>query len=86
MAHMIEIVFAILLITTADGKIIEHTPMYDSSGVTSLSKCLEEKRKVTKQIDQSEGIMVSCQSVEAEVYTDCVTPDTCRVRIKKIIN
>ena len=40
---MIEMVFAIMLITTADGKIMEHTPMFDEQGVTSLSKCLEEK-------------------------------------------
>jgi len=86
MEHMIEMVFAIMLITTADGKIMEHTPMYDENGVTSLSKCLEEKRKVSKRIDEKEGIMVSCKSVTAEVYTDCVTPDTCRVRIKKIID
>lgn len=86
MVLMIEMVFAIMLITTADGKIMEHTPMYDANGVTSLSKCLEEKRKVQKRIDEKEGIMVSCQSVTAEVYTDCVTPDTCRVRIKRIID
>lgn len=86
MVFMIEMVFAIMLITTADGKIMEHTPMYDENGVTSLSKCLEEKRKVQKRIDEKEGIMVSCQSVSAELYTDCVTPDTCRVRIKRIID
>tara|TARA_Y100001937_G_scaffold127894_1_gene201534 strand:+ start:3436 stop:3696 length:261 start_codon:yes stop_codon:yes gene_type:complete len=85
MVFMIEMVFAIMLITTADGKIIEHTPMYNENGETSLSKCLEEKRKVAKRIDERKGIMVSCQSVSAELYTDCVTPDTCRVRIKRII-
>ena len=41
---MIEMVFA--NITTADGKIMEHTPMFDEQ--TSLSKCLEEKRKVSQ--------------------------------------
>ena len=54
---MIEMVFAIMLITTADGKIIEHTPMYNENGETSLSKCLEEKRKVAKRIDERKGIM-----------------------------
>lgn len=85
---IIEMVFAVLLITTSDGKIIEHTPMFDGNGITSLSKCLEEKRKISKSISsdgEQEGIMVSCQSIKVEMYKDCVTPETCRMRIKRII-
>ena len=80
---MIEIVFAVLLITTADGKIIEHTPIE-----AGLGACLEMKRTVSKSIqtEQQEGITVSCSQVKALTYFDCVTPDTCRLRIKEIID
>ena len=43
---MIEMVFAVLLITTADGKIIEHTPIMEGG----LGACLEMKRTVAKSI------------------------------------
>jgi len=80
---MIEMVFAVLLITTADGKIIEHTPVE-----AGLGACLEMKRTVSKSIqaEQQQGITVSCSHVKVETWYDCVTPDTCRLRIKRIIN
>lgn len=79
---MIEMVFAVLLITTADGKIIEHTPIQEGLGA-----CLEMKRSVSKSIkaEAQQGITVSCSQVKAEMWNDCIA-DTCRLRIKRIID
>ena len=80
---MIEMVFAVLLITTADGKIIEHTPIMEGG----LGACLEMKRTVAKSIkaENQDGITVSCSHLNVELYNYCIA-DTFSTRIKNIID
>jgi hypothetical protein len=71
--HMIETLFAVLLIT--NGTIIETVP------TEGMADCLKTKRIAMQNIGpEQEGIYMQCVQVEAEVEIDMG-----RKRIKKIL-
>jgi hypothetical protein len=71
--HMIETLFAVLLIT--NGIIIETVP------TEGMADCLKTKRIAMQNIGpEQEGIYMQCVQVEAEVEIDMG-----RKRIKKIL-
>ena len=72
---MIEVVFAILMIS--NGEVIEYVP------TSGMADCLEQKRIVTRQIGENQaGVAIQCKQVTAEIEVDMGN----RKRILKIID